>query len=141
MSRKISLVITAMLAVGFIAGGCSGKKVDTGNLKEVATRAAGNVTVVLLNSTGELKQGQNEFVVQFRNQQGQAIDVGNVQLGSSMTMPSMAPMSGDSELTPTGQTGTYRVKSNFAMSGAWHFTLSWDGRYGQGNTAFNSNVR
>jgi len=55
---------------------------------------------------------------------GQPINVGDVQLGSSMSMPSMAPMSGDSEITPTGQTGTYRVKSNFAMSGAWHFTVS-----------------
>ncbi len=141
MSRKRLLVITAMMVAGFIAGGCGGNKVDTGNLKEVTTRAVGNVTVVLLNSTGELRQGQNEFVVQFRNQQGQPIDVGEVQLGSSMSMPSMAPMSGDSELTPTGQTGTYRVKSNFAMSGAWHFTVSWNGRSGQGNTAFNSNVR
>ncbi len=141
MSRKRLLVITAMMVAGFIAGGCGGNKVDTGNLKEVTTRAVGNVTVVLLNSTGELRQGQNEFVVQFRNQQGQPIDVGEVQLGSSMSMPSMAPMSGDSELTPTGKTGTYRVKSNFAMSGAWHFTVSWNGRSGQGNTAFNSNVR
>jgi hypothetical protein len=101
----------------------------------------GNVTVVLLNGTGELKQGQNQFVLQFRDPKGEPIDVGNVQLGSSMSMPSMAPMSGDSEITPSGQTGTYRVKSNFAMGGAWHFTVSWDGPSGQGSTAFNSNVR
>jgi hypothetical protein len=115
--------------------------VDTDNLKEVATHVVGNVTVVLLNGTGELKQGQNQFVLQFRDPKGEPIDVGNVQLGSSMSMPSMAPMSGDSEITPFGQTGTYRVKSNFAMSGAWHFTVSWDGPSGQGSTAFNSNVR
>src|SRR6266536_1591887 len=121
--------------------GCSGSKVDTGNLKPVDTRSVGKLTIVLLNSKGELKQGQNEFVVQFKDDKGQLVDVGDVQLGSSMTMPSMAPMWGDSEITPTGQTGTYRVKSNFAMSGAWHFTISWNGRYGQGNTAFNSNVR
>jgi len=96
---------------------------------------------VLLNSAGELKQGKNEFVVQFKDDKGQLVDVGEVQLGSSMSMPSMPPMSGDSEITPTGQTGTYRVKSNFAMSGAWHFTIAWNGPYGQGSTAFNSNVR
>jgi|SRR5882724_4972282 len=131
----ISMFLTLVLV------GCSGSKVDTGNLKPVDTRSVGKLTIVLLNSTGELKQGQNEFVVQFKDDKGQLVDVGDVQLGSSMTMPSMAPMSGDSEITPTGQTGTYRVKSNFAMSGAWHFTISWNGRYGQGNTAFNSNVR
>jgi hypothetical protein len=94
-----------------------------------------------LNNTGELKQGQNEFVVQFKDDKGQLVDVGDVQLGSSMSMPSMAPMSGESELTPTGQTGTYRVKSNFGMSGSWHFTISWNGKQGHGSTAFNSNVR
>ena len=131
----ISMILTLVLV------GCGGSKVDTGNLKPVDTRSVGKLTIVLLNSTGELKQGQNEFVVQFKDDKGQLVDVGDVQLGSSMSMPNMAPMSGDSEITPTGQTGTYRVKSNFAMSGAWHFTISWNGRYGQGNTAFNSNVR
>jgi hypothetical protein len=53
----------------------------------------------------------------------------------------MSPMSGDAELTPTGQTGVYKVTSNFAMSGAWHLTLSWNGPYGHGHTSFNNNVR
>jgi hypothetical protein len=138
--KKLSAVsLMFFLILGFT--GCSAKKVDTENLKEVATHVVGDVAIVLLSSTGELKQGQNEFVVQFRDQKGQPVDVGNVTLGSSMSMPSMAPMSGDSEITPTGQTGMYRVKSNFAMSGAWHFTISWNGPRGQGSTAFNSNVR
>ena len=135
----ISVTVSVMLALGL--AGCGSNKIDTANLKPLETRTVGNLTIVLMGSTGELKQGQNDFVVQFRDQQGQPIDVGDVRFSSSMTMPAMAPMSGDSEITPTGQTGTYRVKSNFAMSGAWHFTISWNGRYGQGSTAFNSNVR
>lgn len=138
--KTLSVIVTAVvLAMGLT--GCSRNKVDTGGLKPVETRTVGNITVVLLNSTGELKQGQNDFIVQFRDQQGQPIYVGDVQLSSSMTMPSMAPMSGDSEITPTEQKGTYRVKSSFAMSGAWHFTIAWNGPHGQGTTAFNSNVR
>ncbi len=138
---KKLLAISMMLFLTLGLAGCGAKKVNTENLKEVATHVVGDVAIVLLNGTGELKQGQNEFVVQFRDPKGQPINVGDVQLGSSMSMPSMAPMSGDSEITPTGQTGTYRVKSNFAMSGAWHFTVSWNGPRGQGSTAFNSNVR
>jgi len=138
--KKLSVVsMMLFLILGFT--GCGAKKVDTENMKEVAAHVVGDVAIVLLNSTGDLKQGQNEFVVQFRDPKGQPINVGDVQLGSSMSMPSMASMSGDSEITPTGQTGTYRVKSNFAMSGAWHFTVSWTGPRGQGSTAFNSNVR
>lgn len=138
--KKLSVVLVmSFFPLGF--AGCDAKKVDTGNMKEVATHVVGSVNVVLLNGNGELKQGQNEFVLQFRDPKGQPIEVRNVQLGSSMSMPSMAPMTGDSEITPSGQAGTYRVKSNFAMSGAWHFTVSWDGPSGQGSTAFNSNVR
>ena len=138
--KKLSVVsMMLFLILGFT--GCGAKKVDTENLKEVAAHVVGDVAIVLLNSTGDLKQGQNEFVIQFLDPKGQPINVGDVQLGSSMSMPSMAPMSGDSEITPTGQTGTYRVKSNFAMSGAWHFTVAWSGPRGQGSTAFNSNVR
>src|SRR5258707_13312657 len=138
--KKLSVVsMMLFLILGFT--GCGAKKVDTENLKEVAAHVVGNVAIVLLNSTGDLRQGQNEFVVQFRDPKGQPINVGDVQLGSSMSMPSMAPMSGDSEITPTGQTGTYSVKSNFAMSGAAHFTVTWNGTYGQGHTAFNNNVR
>lgn len=136
---KTLSVISMLFVFGLM--GCSESRVDTGNLKPVDTRSVGKLTVVLLNGTGELKQGQNEFVVQFKDDKGQLVDVGEVQLGSSMSMPSMAPMSGDSELTATGQAGTYRVKSNFGMSGSWHFTISWNGKQGQGSTAFNSNVR
>ena len=131
------IVLTSIFAVA----GCSGDKVNLSDLKPAASKSVGKLTIVLLNKSGELMQGQNEFVVQFKDDQGQPADVGDVQIGSSMSMPSMAPMSGDSELTPTGQAGIYKVTSNFAMSGAWHFTLSWNGPYGQGHTTFNSNVR
>jgi YtkA-like len=138
--KKLSVVLMMLFFVlGFT--GCGAKKVNTENLKEVATHVVGNVTIVLLNDAGDLKQGQNQFVVQFRDAKGQPVNVGDVQLGSSMSMPSMAPMSGDSETTPSGETGTYRVKSNFGMSGSWHFTVAWNGPSGQGSTAFNSNVR
>lgn len=136
--KKLYVILTPFV-LGLAA--CTSGKVDISSLKPAATRTVGKLTLVLLNKTGELTQGQNEFVVQFKDSQGQPADVGDVQLGSSMSMPSMAPMSGDAQITPTGQTGIYKVTSNFAMSGAWHFTLSWNGPYGQGHTNFNSNVR
>ena len=130
-----------MLSFIFAVAGCSGDKVNLSALKPAASKSAGKLTIVQLNKSGDLMQGQNEFDVQFKDDQGQPADVGDVQIGSSMSMPSMAPMSGDSEITATGQTGIYKVTSNFAMSGAWHFTVSWNGPFGQGHTTFNSNVR
>src|SRR5260370_18815749 len=99
------------LILGFT--GCGAKKVNTENLKEVATHVGGDVTIVLLNSAGELKQGQNEFVVQFRDPKGQPINLRDGQLGSSMSMPSMAPISGDSDITPNGQSDAHRLDLNF----------------------------
>jgi len=138
---KKVLVIFGALAVAISLVGCKRSGLDVSKLKPIDTHKVGDINVVLMNDTGELTQGKNDFVVQFQNQQGQPVDVGEVQLGSNMSMPSMAPMSGESEITPGGQTGTYRVKSNFAMSGAWHFAITWNGPHGQGKTAFNSNVR
>jgi hypothetical protein len=137
MKTLYTIVLTFIFAVA----GCNGHKVNVSALKPAASKSAGKLTIVLLNKSGELMQGQNEFVVQFKDERGQPADVGDVQIGSSMSMPSMAPMSGDAEITPTGQTGIYKVTSNFAMSGAWHFMLSWNGPYGQGHTTFNSDVR
>ena len=130
-----------LLASIFVLAGCNSDKVNLSSLKPAATKNVGKLTIVLLNKSGELMQGQNEFVIEFKDDQGQPADVGDVQLGSNMSMPGMSPMSGDAELTPTGQTGVYKVTSNFAMSGAWHFTLSWSGPYGHGHTSFNNSVR
>ncbi len=138
---KKVLVIFAALAIAVSLVGCKSSGLDVSKLMPIETHKVGEINVVLLNDTGELKQWQNDFVVQFQNQQRQPLEVGEVQLGSNMSMPSMAPMSGESEITPAGTSGTYRVKSNFAMSGAWHFAINWNGPQGQGKTAFNSNVR
>jgi hypothetical protein len=134
-------IYAILLTSIFVLAGCNGDKVNLSSLKPAATRTVGKLTIVLLNKSGELMQGQNEFVIQFKDDQGQPADVGDVQLGSNMSMPGMSPMSGDAELMPTGQTGVYKVTSNFAMSGAWHFALSWNGPYGHGHTSFNSSVR
>ncbi len=92
MKALYAILLTFILAVA----GCNGDKVNLSGLKPAATRTVGKLTIVLLNKSGELMQGQNEFVVQFKDDQGQPADVGDVQIGSSMSMPSMAPMSGDS---------------------------------------------
>jgi len=120
MKTLFAIVLSSI----FVLAGCNGNKVDVSSLKPAATKTVGKLTVVLLNKTGELTQGQNEFVVEFKDDQGQPVDVGDVQIGTNMSMPGMAPMSGDSGVTQTKQTGIYKVTSNFAMSGAWHFTLS-----------------
>jgi hypothetical protein len=59
----------------FVVAGCSGDKVNLSDLKPAASKSVGKLTIVLLNKSGELMQGQNEFVVQFKDDQGQPADV------------------------------------------------------------------
>jgi hypothetical protein len=139
MRKRLTIFVAFGLAA--VLAGCNTSRNEIDSLKPVETHEAGDIDLVLMNATGELKQGRNDFVVRFQDKQGRPVDVRAVQFGSSMAMPGMAPMSGDSEVTPAGQTGAYQVKSNFAMSGAWHFTVEWSGPQGQNKTAFNTNVR
>lgn len=113
-----------------------------GELKAIQTQKFKDLTITLLSETGELKQGKNEFVVEFRSATSQQpVDVGVVALASTMSMPGMSPMSAGVELSPTGEIGRYRAKAGFEMSGAWQFALQWDGPAGRGSSTFRSNVR
>jgi len=99
-----AILLTFILAVA----GCNGDKVNLCGLKPAATRTVGKLTIVLLNKSGELIARAERLSCSSRRP-GQPADVGDVQIGSSMSMPSMAPMSGDSELTPASQTGIYKL--------------------------------
>ena len=85
-----AIVLTFIFAVA----GCRGDKVNLSDLKPAASKSVGKLTIVLLNKSGELMQGQNDFVVQFKDDQGQPADVGDVQIGSSMSMPAWLPCRG-----------------------------------------------
>lgn len=109
--------------------------------KQISVQKSGDLTIALRNESGELKMGQNRFVVSFRSASGQPVDAGRVTVSSSMAMPGMAPMVAPIELQPTGQAGSYSLTGDFAMSGAWKFEIRWDGPAGQGTTSFSTNVR
>jgi hypothetical protein len=110
--------------------------------KEIESHRAQDLVIALQSESGELARGQNRFVVAFRSAaNNQPVDVGTVTVGSSMAMPGMAPMVAAIELQPTGETGKYALKGDFAMSGAWEFEVRWDGPAGRGSTSFRTNVR
>ena len=109
--------------------------------KQISVQKSGDLTIALQNESGELKMGQNRFVVSFRSASGQPVDAGKVTVSSSMAMPGMAPMVAPIELQSAGQVGAYSLTGDFAMSGAWKFEIRWDGPAGQGTTSFSTNVR
>ena len=130
MRMKVILAAVAVLALTTVLTACGGSSGggDTSTLKQIEQQRAGEYLVTVLNETGQLKQGPNKFVLEFRKAaDNQLADVGNVQLNSLMPMPGMAPMSGGASATPSGTPGRYTVESDFQMVGTWNFTVKFGG--------------
>jgi Cu(I)/Ag(I) efflux system membrane protein CusA/SilA len=107
----------------------------------IRTVRAGDLDVVLLSSTGTLRQGRNAFTIEFRRTgTSTLVDVGAVHASASMPMPGMA-MSGALQLAPTGVPGRYAANAEFGMAGAWQMAVEWDGPAGKGSVNFEGGVQ
>jgi Cu(I)/Ag(I) efflux system membrane protein CusA/SilA len=107
----------------------------------IETVRSGDLVVTISNAQGELRQGNNRAVIEFRSSAtNERVDVGNVRLDASMSMPGMV-MSGAITITPAAQPGLYEATAEFGMVGSWRMTLEWDGPAGRGSAAFEGNVR
>ena len=113
---------------------------ETAQLKELQRVKAGAMDIVLLAPGDSLKQGQGRFVLEFRDAGGNLVDVGNVMVGASMPMPGMAPMFGESTVTPSATKGRYDVASDLAMAGTWRLQVAWDGPAGKGSASMPGSV-
>jgi hypothetical protein len=105
------------------------------------TVRAGDLDIMLSNGSGALKTGDNQFRIEFRSARNrQLVDVGEVRLNASMSMPGMA-MTGTTSIAKGERPGVYLAAGSFTMSGAWDMTLEWDGPAGRGSTAFKGSVQ
>ena len=106
----------------------------------VERAAAGGVHVVLSAPDGLLRQGRNVFLIEFQADDGELVDVENVQASANMTMPGMVMPAG-LRLEPTEVEGRYRVTGEFGMAGAWPITISWDGPEGRRSVRLEGTVQ
>ena len=105
-------------------------------VRVLQTVTAGDLAITLSNPSGALRQGANNFRIEFRSARTNTpVNVGDVRLNAAMTMPGMA-MTGTTSMTPGGRPGVYEAKGDFAMSGSWDMTLEWNGPAGRGSAAF-----
>ena len=127
----IALMVTTVVALGGPAGAA--------DLKAIKTQKVKDVTVGVLNETGQWKPGKNDVVVEFTKDK-KPVDVGKVSLSTSMGMPGMVPMVTGATLTPDGP-GRYRGTIEFPDRGTRQVTVTWDGPEGKGSTKFSVPVR
>jgi copper/silver efflux system protein len=105
------------------------------------TERSGDVVITLSNPSGELRTGGNNFRIEFRSAETNAlVDVGTVHLAAAMAMPGMA-MTGTVSVIPAGEPGVYEASGDFGMSGSWQMTLEWNGPAGRGSAAFDGRVQ
>jgi len=142
---KRTLVLFAVVPALVLLTVCGTKTGSNGSVpagKTVKTVAVGNLTATLSNSTGQLKQGDQEVMLSFTDASGKPVDVGAVSLNFHMpAMGGMAAMNDAVTLTTTSTPGAYRGKVNLGMAGEWQAQLAYEGPAGAGKTTFSVAAR
>jgi hypothetical protein len=133
-------VALASLLVWRVATHTTGDRLDVG-ARTVQTVPAGDLDVVVLSPAGTLRQGRNDFTIEFRRKGSDTlVDVGSVRASANMSMPGMVT-SGGLQVTPTSVPGRYRATAEFGMAGTWQMAVEWDGPAGQGSVKFEGGVQ
>jgi Cu(I)/Ag(I) efflux system membrane protein CusA/SilA len=138
--KWIALIVG--IVVIFFAGKFAWQKVRPTRISGApfVTQTINDLTVNLIAREGGLRKGDNDVLMEFRDRNGQLVDVGKVEFKIDMDMPTMQMHSG-STIERTNTPGRYRAKIKIDMSGDWNAKLSFDGPHAQGQTAFNLNVK
>jgi copper/silver efflux system protein len=104
---------------------------------QIATQTVNDLTVKLY---GQVRKGPSELLIEFRDANGQLVDVGEVKMEANMNMPGMQMHAG-ATVERTETPGQYRAKIKPDMAGDWIAKLSFNGSHGSGQTSFNLNVK
>ena len=137
---KIFVAVLALLVIVSACGTKSDSTTSTG--KPIATVTVNNLTATLSNSTGQLKQGDQEVTLAFTDSSGKSLDVGAVSLNFHMpAMGSMAAMNDAVTFTTTGTPGVYSGKVNISMAGEWQGQVAYEGPAGKGKATFSVSAR
>jgi hypothetical protein len=138
--KWVALVIAVIAS--FYIGTFAWQKLRPTNISSApfVTQIVNDLTVNLVNREGGLRQGDNEVVIEFRDRNGQLIDVGSVSFHISMNMPGMQ-MQGGGVAERTATPGQYRAKVKAEMAGDWNARISYDSLRGKGQTNFSLNVK
>ena len=134
MIRRAFMVV---LAAGLVAGLTGGAFAQ--EMKVIKAQKVKDLDVRLLSESGQWKQGNNTFVLEFSTDK-KPVDVGKATVNTSMPMPGMAPMVVGATVEPDGP-GRYKGTISFPDRGDRQVTVAWDGPAGKGSTKFSVPVR
>ncbi len=121
--------VSTVLALGLSACG--------GGLQPVTSTEAAGKTIVLLAPGGKLVSGENDLRVSFE-EGGQPADVQAQSIRFFMPpMATMAAMSAETPLKPTGEPGVFEGRVDLSMKGTWQTTVTFQDQAGPQQATFN----
>ena len=133
MRSKGIVTILAIVLTALTLDACGGGTRTSGSEKTIKSTQAGNLTVTLASSTGELKTGDNDLILSFTDSSGKSVDAGAVSLKFHMpAMGSMGEMNDAATLTTTNTPGKYHAKVDIEVDGTWEAIINYQGPQGTG---------
>jgi hypothetical protein len=133
MRPKGIVTIVAFALIAVMLAACNRGTGTSSSEKVIKSTQAGNLTVTLSSSTGELKSGENDLILSFTDSSGKPVDVGAVSLKFHMpAMGSMAEMNDAATLTTTNTPGKYHAKVEIEVDGTWEASINYQGPQGTG---------
>jgi hypothetical protein len=125
----IALILTSVAAL--IVTACGGGAGSSMNEKVIKSTEAGNLTVTLASSTGEIKSGDNDLMLLFTDASGKPVNVPAASLKFHMpAMGSMAEMNDVATLTTTDMPGKFHARVKIEVEGTWEAMISFQGPRG-----------
>jgi copper/silver efflux system protein len=142
VAGTVALLLTAgVIAVLWRAPWRTGFAPAPLDAKVIRTVRSGDLDIVLLSTGGALRQGRNQFFIEFRRAGTTTlVHVGGVRASGNMSMPGMV-MSSGLEVHATDVPGRFTATAQFGMAGAWRMTIDWDGPSGHGSERFEGGVQ
>ena len=130
-------VIFVLATLVLVGSACSSNApIDTGKVIKSAP-VGNNLTATLSNRDGVIKNGDNEFLISFKDASGKTVEVGAVGLSLHMPgMGTMPAMNAAAAFTATGTPGIYQGKVKLESAGDWQAQVSYEGAAGTGRTSF-----
>ena len=127
---SIALSLVALL----LAAACGSKTGGTDAGKVIKSAPAGNnLTAAISNEDGQLKHGDEEFLLTFTDAAGKPVEVGAVSLTFHMpAMGTMPVMNDPATFTTTDTAGVYRGRAKIEMAGEWQAQIAYEGPAGKG---------
>lgn len=135
MQKLAAAFILAALVL--LAAACgTGGAADAGKVIKSAT-VGGGLTVTMSNKDGVLRDGDNEFLLSFKDSTGKPVEVTAVALKFYMPpMGTMPAMTDAATFTTTGAAGTCQGKVKLEAAGEWQVQVSYESPAGSGKTSF-----